>query len=87
MCAGTFLSGAALQVHLSAVLAAGAGPPLLLQQLVDALDDALQRLVHVEPDLLLSRQEQKKKLLKASDRVRARSGHSRADAPAPGPRP
>jgi len=49
----TFLTGAALQVRRGTVLAADARPPVLLKQLVHALDDALQRLVHVQPDLLL----------------------------------
>lgn len=51
----TFFAGAALQVTQSTVLTAGTGSPLLLKQLVDPLDDALQRFLHIEPDLLLGR--------------------------------
>lgn len=53
----TFLSsGAALQVSVGTVVAAVAGSPLSLQQLVHPLDDALQGLVHVQPHLLLNGQ-------------------------------
>lgn len=45
-------SGAALQVSVGTVVAAVAGSPLSLQQLVHPLDDALQGLVHVQPHLL-----------------------------------
>lgn len=53
----TFLAAAALQVALGAVLTGVAGPSLPLQQLVYALDDALQRLIHVQPNLLLEDRE------------------------------
>lgn len=49
----TFLTGATLQVSLGTVLTAVAGSPLLLKQLVNTLDDALQRLIHIQPHLLL----------------------------------
>ncbi len=49
----TFLTGSTLQVSLGTVLTAVAGPPLLLKQLVNTLDDALQRLIHIQPNLLL----------------------------------
>ncbi len=49
----TFLGGTPLQVKLGTVLTAVAGPPLLQKQLVDTLDDALQRFIHIQPNLLL----------------------------------
>lgn len=49
----TFLTAASLQVCLAAVLTAVAGSPLFLKQLVNTLDDALQRLIYIQPNLLL----------------------------------
>lgn len=55
----TFLGGAPLQVKLGTVLTAVAGSPLLLKQLVNALDDALQGFIHIQPNLLLKEHEEK----------------------------
>ena len=53
----TFLNAAALQVALGTVQTGIAGPPLFLEQLVDPLDDALQRFIHIHPNLLLEERE------------------------------
>lgn len=43
----TFLNARPLQITLGTLLASVAGPAFFLEQFVNALDDALQRLIHV----------------------------------------
>lgn len=53
----TFFTVAALQVMLGTVQTTAAGSPLFLQHLIHSLDDAVQRLVHIDPNLLLGRRQ------------------------------